>query len=79
MAIGSSLIIVGLFAGARVLVHFVTTGMVTPYLPTAILTDVLLIVGFQVTVLALIADMIGSNRKLIEELLYRLRERRQSC
>jgi len=76
MTVGLVFIILGLLAGGRVLIHFFFTGMVTPYVPTAILTAVLLIVGFQVMILALIADMIGSNRKLIDEILYRLKERK---
>jgi glycosyltransferase involved in cell wall biosynthesis len=75
MIVGVLLLVVGLSAGLRVLVHYLATGMVTPYLPTAVLTGVLLIVGFQVVILALIADMIGSNRKLMEEILYRIKKR----
>jgi MFS superfamily sulfate permease-like transporter len=49
--------------------------MVTPYIPSAILTAVLLIVGFQVVILALIADMIGNSRKVQEEILYLLKKK----
>ena len=59
--------------GLRVLIHFLITGVVTPYLPSAILTAVLLIVGFQIMVLGLIADMIGINRRLMEEILYKFK------
>jgi hypothetical protein len=34
---------------------------------------VLLIVGFQVLVIGLLADVISGNRKLLEDLLYRIR------
>jgi len=34
---------------------------------------VLLIVGFQIVVIGLMADMISGNRKLLEDLLYRVR------
>jgi len=75
MIAGISLFALGLLTGARVLVHFFTTGMVTPYVPTAILTSILLTMGFQMIVLALFADMIGNSRKLQEEILQRLKER----
>ena len=34
---------------------------------------VLMIVGFQVLVIGLLADVISGNRKLLEDLLYRVR------
>ncbi|OGD52518.1 glycosyl transferase family 2 [Candidatus Bathyarchaeota archaeon RBG_13_38_9] len=74
-AIGGILSITGIAIGLRVLIHFIMTGRVTPYLPSAILTAVLLIIGFQIMVLGLIADMVGNNRKLTEEILYNLKKR----
>ncbi|HEC87729.1 MAG TPA: glycosyltransferase family 2 protein [Thermoplasmata archaeon] len=74
--IGSAVFFVGLLLSARVLIHYIITGMVTPYLPTAILSAILLIVGFQTIVLGLIADMIGANRKIQEEILYKLRKKK---
>ena len=71
--IGGMIFFSGFIPGARVLIHFLETGKVSPYLPSAILTSVLLILGFQIIVLGLIADMVGSNRKLLDELLYRIR------
>jgi hypothetical protein len=35
---------------------------------------VLMIVGFQILVIGLVADMISGNRKLLEDLLYRIRQ-----
>jgi glycosyltransferase involved in cell wall biosynthesis len=70
LIIGGLIGLVGFGFGIRVLIQFLTTGMVGPYLPSAILTAVLLIVGFQVIILGIIADMIGRNRKLQEEILY---------
>jgi hypothetical protein len=35
---------------------------------------VLIILGFQVFVLGVVADLIGANRKLIENVLYRVRK-----
>ena len=38
-----------------------------------LLAAVLLIVGFQVMLMGLVADVISANRKLLEDLLYRAR------
>jgi hypothetical protein len=38
-----------------------------------LLAAVLLIVGFQVMLMGLVADVISANRKLLEDLLYRVR------
>ena len=40
---------------------------------SVILASVLLIVGFQVLLIGLLADLIGFNRKIMEETLYRIR------
>lgn len=72
--IGGIITLLGFLAGLRVLVHYFKTGMVGPYLPSAVLTVVLLIVGFQVIILGLIADMMKTQKKLQEEILYRLKK-----
>ena len=69
--LGSLFFLGGFVAGLRVLVHYFNTGVVTPFLPTAILSAVLMIVGFQIIVIGLLADMIKTNRLIEEELLYR--------
>ena len=38
-----------------------------------ILSAVLMIVGFQVLLIGLVSDVISGNRKLLEDLLYRVR------
>ena len=48
--------------------------MVSPYVPSAILTAILLIVGFQIIVLGLIADTIDAGRRVSNEVLYRLKK-----
>ncbi len=62
---------VGLLMGAFVLNHFIFNGVVSPYLPTAILSGVLILFGTLIMFLGLIAEMIKQNRLLQEELLYR--------
>jgi glycosyltransferase involved in cell wall biosynthesis len=43
------------------------------HLQSLILSAVLMIVGFQVALIGLVADVISGNRKLLEDLLYRVR------
>jgi glycosyltransferase involved in cell wall biosynthesis len=73
--IGSTIILLGLLTGFRVLVHYLKTGMVTPYLPSAVLTTVLLIVGFQMLIFALVAETIKNQGKVMDEILYRIKKR----
>jgi glycosyltransferase involved in cell wall biosynthesis len=75
LSVGLVLILLGLIAGSRVAVHFLTTGLVSPYIPSAILSAVLLIVGFQVVMMGLIADSINANRKISERILYLLKKK----
>ncbi|MCJ7445877.1 MAG: glycosyltransferase family 2 protein [Methanotrichaceae archaeon] len=73
-AIGVVFLIIGLVAGLRVIRHYLTTGTVTPYLPSAVLTTVLVIVGLQAVVFGLLADMLKTQRTFQEEILYRLKK-----
>jgi hypothetical protein len=43
------------------------------HVQSLILSAVLLIVGFQVGLIGLLADVISGNRRLIEDVLYRIR------
>jgi UPF0716 family protein affecting phage T7 exclusion len=43
------------------------------HIQSLILAAILLIVGFQVCLIGLVADLIGFNRKILEEILYRMR------
>ncbi len=72
--IGIICIVLGLIIGFRVIIHFFLTGMVTPYLPSALLTTVLIIVGCLAILFGLLADMIKTQRMLAEEILYRLKK-----
>ena len=44
------------------------------HLASLVVTSVLMIVGFQVILIGLLADVISGNRKLLEDLLYRVRQ-----
>ena len=70
---GSILFVMGILTGSRVLLHYINTGLVSPYLPTAILTSIFLILGFQLIFIGLVAEMIKHNRKKEEEVLYLLK------
>lgn len=71
--LGGGVFLLGGILALRVLIHFISTGMVTPYLPTALLSSVLAIIGFQIIVIGLIADIEHQNRHVMEEALYRMR------
>lgn len=75
LVVGILILLAGLAVGSNVLLHFFLTGQVGPFMPSAILTAMLVIVGFQVILLGLIADAINANRKIQEELLYEQRKR----
>ena len=63
----------GVAGGLRFLYYywFVDGGM--GHIQSLILSAVLMIVGFQVLLIGLLADVISANRKLLEDLVYRVR------
>jgi glycosyltransferase involved in cell wall biosynthesis len=71
--LGLFFIVCGLITGFRVLLYYFDTGMVG-YLPSAVLTVLLLIVGIQTIVLGLLADMLKTHRRIQDEVLYRLKK-----
>jgi glycosyltransferase involved in cell wall biosynthesis len=73
-SIGALCILLGLVFGFKVIIHYLTTGLVTPYLPSALLTTVLVIVGCLSILFGILADMIRTQRMLAEEILYRLKK-----
>jgi glycosyltransferase involved in cell wall biosynthesis len=72
--IGGFIMLLGFILGLRVLINFFATGMVEPYLPSAILTILLLITGFQTIVVGILADMFKSHRKIQDEIMYRIKK-----
>lgn len=69
---GLALIAGGLGISLRFL-YFYFNGAGSGHVQSLILAAVLLIVGFQVLLIGLLADVLSANRKLTEELLYRVR------
>ncbi|MFB3853317.1 MAG: glycosyltransferase family 2 protein [Vicinamibacterales bacterium] len=70
--IGLAVFAAGVAISLRFLYYF-ATGTGYGHLQSLILSAVLMIVGFQVALIGLVADVISGNRKLIEDLLYRVR------
>jgi glycosyltransferase involved in cell wall biosynthesis len=66
-------ILIGLFLGLRYL-YFFLNGQGAGHVQSLILAAVFLIVGFQIFLIGLLADLISFNRKIMEEILYRLRK-----
>lgn len=69
-SLGGVFILFGLFLAGRFLYYYII-GQGNGHLQSVVLSAVLLIVGFQVILIGLVADLIGFNRKILEELLYR--------
>ena len=78
LIVGGILVALSLATGYRVIAHFLETGLVTPYFPTALLSALLLVVGVQVLIIGLIAEMIKRTRKVQEQILYNERKKRLS-
>lgn len=72
--LGTVFIIIGVIFALRVLVHFLETGMVSGRIPSAVLSSMLIILGFLIFVLGLLADMFKTHRRLQEEILYKLKK-----
>jgi glycosyltransferase involved in cell wall biosynthesis len=70
--LGIILFLGGFALGSRFL-YFYFTGQGMGHLQSLVLAAVLLIVGFQVLLIGLLADLIGFNRKMLEELIYRVK------
>jgi glycosyltransferase involved in cell wall biosynthesis len=75
--IGFVALFAGLATSARFL-YFYVTGSGGGHVQSLLLAAVLLIVGFQVMLMGLLADVISANRKLLEDLLYRARSNETS-
>ena len=70
---GLGLLGLGLLLLLRFL-YFYATGEGSGHVQSMILAAVLLIVGFQTWLIGLVADLISFNRKIMEEILYRVRK-----
>jgi glycosyltransferase involved in cell wall biosynthesis len=69
---GSLFLLAGLILGARYL-YFAASGFGAGHVQSVILAAILLIVGVMVFLIGLVADLIGFNRRILEEGLFRTR------
>ncbi len=72
-ALSALLLGAGTLIGLRFL-YFYALGMGGGKVQSLILAAILLIVGFQIFTLGLVADLLAANRRLIEDTLYRVRK-----
>lgn len=70
--LGVFLIGLGLIPGVRFL-YFLYIGETVGHIQSLILSAILLLMGFQSLLVGLVSDLIGSNRKLLEEIVLRVR------
>jgi glycosyltransferase involved in cell wall biosynthesis len=75
--IGAVLTGIGILLGIRYL-YFVAIGEGSGHIQSVILTAILLLMGYHTFSLAVLADLISINRRLLEELQVHLREMRLS-
>jgi len=68
--IGIATLLPGLVVGIWMLFHWIITGRTSPYTSLLYLVVTLVVLGTLFIVLALIADMIGRQRRIQEELIY---------
>lgn len=73
MTVGALLILAGCVPGVRFL-WFYFSGDKIGHVQSLILAAILVIVGFQILLIGLLADLIANNRKMLEETLYRVRK-----
>ncbi len=67
--LGAAILLLGFGLGFR-FVYFMLIGDSSGHLQSLLLAAVLTIVGFQVFLIGLVADLVGINRKLLEDVLY---------
>ncbi len=69
---GALLLLAGVILGIRYL-YFVAIGEGKGHIQSVILTAVFLIAGFQVILIGMLADLIAINRRLSEDILFRVK------
>ncbi len=73
LTLGLIFLSAGFLFGIRY-IYFMLMGSGVGHIQSVILAGVLIGIGFQVVLVAFIADLLGVNRKLLEEIQYRLRK-----
>jgi len=65
---------VGIIFGVRVLIQFFSSGTVSPYIPSAILSGFGFIFGLQLLALGMMSGLIIDNRSLMEDVFYMVKD-----
>ncbi len=73
LSMGVFLFTAGFFVGARFL-YFYFTGNGGGHIQSLILSSILLGIGFQTILVAFLADLISVNRRLLEDIKYRMKK-----
>jgi glycosyltransferase involved in cell wall biosynthesis len=72
--LGAAVVAAGILLSLRFVITWITEGYAgNRNLQSLILGAVFMIVGFQILLIGLLADVISANRKLLEDLVYRVR------
>ena len=72
--VGVTIIAVGLLISSRFVYTFLTERLTwARHIQSLLVAGVVVIIGVQVLLIGLLADLISANRKLLEDLLYRVR------
>ncbi|RJP79149.1 MAG: glycosyltransferase family 2 protein [Candidatus Zixiibacteriota bacterium] len=71
--LGMAFILLGTLLGVRFLYYYVITAGPTGHIQSLIFMSVLLFIGFMLLMIALLADLISANRRLIEDAEVRLK------
>ncbi len=74
LTIGSLVFLAGVVLGLR-FVYFWLQSRGGGHIQSLILAAVLIIVGFQTALIGLMADLVGFNRRLLDDLMYRVRRK----
>jgi len=74
--IGLLFILAGFIVGFKVLMHFIATSLVSPFIPSALLASVLIIIGIEFIAIGLVAETIKANRLTLEEILFRQKNKK---
>ncbi len=73
MSVGLTALLLGLLGGSRYLYYYVT-GDGAGHIQSLILSSILLGVGFQTVLTAFLADLLAVNRRLMEDVQYRVKK-----
>jgi glycosyltransferase involved in cell wall biosynthesis len=72
--LGSFPFAVGTLLGVRWLLLYVLEGSTKARVPSLVLAAILILIGFQLWIMGLVADLLATNRKMLEDIQLRLRK-----